>query len=775
MQRIIINNDERKQQPAQAKLLNPNVQYGKYFEEFVESQKKGPKPDGSVKKKGIDSEGAANLRYETMQILNHCNPHNAVGNEETTHLVVGYVQSGKTMSFTALTALARDNGYRVVVYLAGSKKNLLNQTESRLQKDLIGKDLHNKNVYKLHSDPVPSDTEQIAGHLQLSSSPMILIPILKHYQHINNLTSIFTSESFKEAIEGETVLIIDDEADQASLNAYGRKNSQKDESDEDAEDLTSKTYEAILRMRAALPGNTYIQYTATPHANLLISMEDLLSPKSHTLLTPGNGYVGGKLFFGMGPNHELFNGKLIVDIPKDEVYHKKRNPLKQMPQSLKKALMFHILAVAIVTKYYKVDDVNYLSMMVHPDNTKKVNRKFKKWIDNQLKIWKKVVGKPEGNDDRMDFEKQLRSIFPKAVEDYEVGDRPLFSDILPLVPDVLNDYNTYLINSDKDADKKIPWDAYSMHVLVGAEMLNRGFTIENLATTYMPRYSTGAAMADTIEQRCRFFGYKMDYIRSCRVFLPSFVQEEYCDYVNHEEELRSVLASCDTLEEAERKILLTPRLKPTRQNVLPVTVVNERLRGIHGMQAFESKTYIESNTRLVSDFLHQHEHDFNREYKYNTLDRTHRGFDLSIEEAISFLDSFRFGNMGDARRKAATIRYLRYLNTMDSNPIHSVHFIQMAYGAPARERAFDNQHKKLVQGGKYFAGPSSEKDSTDYPGDQKIVGGEDTITIQLHHLTLKGASLDYPHDAYTLAIYYPEALAISYCHNVPKQEQEEED
>ena len=112
---------------------------------------------------------------------------------------------------------------------------------------------------------------------------------------------------------------------------------------------------------------------------------------------------------------------------------------------------------------------------------------------------------------------------------------------------------------------------------------------------------------------------------------------------------------------------------------------------------------------------------------------------------------------------------------MDSNPIHSVHFIQMAYGAPARERAFDNQHKKLVQGGKYFAGPSSKKDSTDYPGDQKIVGGEDTITIQLHHLTLKGASLDYPHDAYTLAIYYPEALAISYCHNVPKQEQEEED
>ena len=76
------------------------------------------------------------------------------------------------------------------------------------------------------------------------------------------------------------------------------------------QDKTSATYDAILKMRAVLPGNTYIQYTATPQANILISMQDLLSPKSHTLLTPGEGYIGGMLYFGKGTNSDLFNGGL---------------------------------------------------------------------------------------------------------------------------------------------------------------------------------------------------------------------------------------------------------------------------------------------------------------------------------------------------------------------------------------------------------------------------------------------------------------------------------
>lgn len=768
MAKIIINTSQTSD-VTESVLLNPNVHDGIHFNSFVESQKQGPKTDGTLKKKGITSEGAADLREKCFEILSHCNKHDATNMPETTHLVVGYVQSGKTMSFTALTALALDNGYRMVVYLAGTKNNLLDQTSKRLEKDLIRKDFINRDFYKLHKDPKRNDTEQIIGHLELSSKPLILIPILKHYVHIDELTELFQSGEFREEMEHETVLIIDDEADQASLNSYGRKNSKSEQEVKDA----SKTYESILRMRAVLPGNTYIQYTATPQANLLISMQDLLSPKSHTILNPGEGYVGGKLYFGHGPRHDLFNGRLIKTIPAKEVFHKKDNPLKSMPKSLKDALMFHILAVVIVVKYYRVEGVNYLSMMVHPDSSKEVNRKFKKWIDNQLKSWRQSLRKPDGHDDKMDVLARFEALFPEAISFYDDYEQPTFEEIRPLIKDVMMDYQTYLVNSDVDAQTEIDWDRYGMHILVGAEMLNRGFTVEKLATTYMPRHTKGTSNADTIQQRCRFFGYKMDYIKSCRVFLPEVSIIDYNDYVNHEEELRMTLEKSSTLAEAERKILLSPRLKPTRANVLPVTVVSRKMKGMHGMQAFDSKSMIESNTNVIEVFLDKHKDDFNILFKYNTEDRTHKGFKLSVDAAIELLGDFRFGNFDDAARKALTIRYLRYLSGME-NGIEYIYFIQMACGL-IRERAFNKETKQLVQGGKFFAGPSSAQDSTNYPGDQHIVGGDETLTIQLHHLFLGGAALDYARDGYTFAFYYPEQLAINYCANEANQEDDDED
>ena len=55
------------------------------------------------------------------------------------------------MSFTALTALALDNGYRVIVFLAGTKNNLLDQTSKRLRKDLIDGVIANNDYYKIHA------------------------------------------------------------------------------------------------------------------------------------------------------------------------------------------------------------------------------------------------------------------------------------------------------------------------------------------------------------------------------------------------------------------------------------------------------------------------------------------------------------------------------------------------------------------------------------------------------------------------------------------------
>ena len=52
-------------------------------------------------------------------------------------LVVGYVQSGKTANFTAVTAKAIDAGYRFIIILAGTMDNLRDQTQRRLDLSLI--------------------------------------------------------------------------------------------------------------------------------------------------------------------------------------------------------------------------------------------------------------------------------------------------------------------------------------------------------------------------------------------------------------------------------------------------------------------------------------------------------------------------------------------------------------------------------------------------------------------------------------------------------------
>ena len=84
---------------------------GEAFEAFLQSKKAIPT------RRCLSDIGAYNLRSSSADILNHCNPHDASSNLETTHLVVGYVQSGKTMSFTGVLAMAKDNGYRVAVIL----------------------------------------------------------------------------------------------------------------------------------------------------------------------------------------------------------------------------------------------------------------------------------------------------------------------------------------------------------------------------------------------------------------------------------------------------------------------------------------------------------------------------------------------------------------------------------------------------------------------------------------------------------------------------------
>ena len=47
----------------------------------------------------------------------------------------------------------------------------------------------------------------------------------------------------------------------------------------------------------SLPHHSYVMYTATPQAPLLVNLADILSPDFVIVLEPGHGYTGGEYFF----------------------------------------------------------------------------------------------------------------------------------------------------------------------------------------------------------------------------------------------------------------------------------------------------------------------------------------------------------------------------------------------------------------------------------------------------------------------------------------------
>jgi len=746
-----------------------NAVCGETFEAFVQSQK------ATDNKRGLSDVGAYNLRASTSDILEHCNPHNATASPETTHLVVGYVQSGKTMSFTGVLAMARDNGYRLAIVLTGITNNLLNQTTIRLEKDLnLNED---DDWFKFYSSPTPKEASTIIRSLRLSSKPTIVIPILKHRKHIDNVTKLLKNEEVKKTLKGEAVLIIDDEADQASLNSYGYKNSKITDPNEVAKE--SATYGAIHRLRAELPGNTYIQYTATPQANILIATADILSPKSHTLLTPGEDYVGGKKFFGQEKNGDLFKGKLVKPIPDNEVYHKKKNALTSIPNSLKEALMMHVWAVVLVIKWYKKKGIKQLTMMVHPTDIIAGNQLFEGWVRHEIDKWSEALNKPEGHEDRVILMQRFEQKLNDALEFYPQTNRPSFNDVKKFIPDIVNDCAIYRITGESEDDgKNLPWNAHKMNVVIGAQMLNRGFTVEKLATTYMPRYTTGIANADTIEQRCRFFGYKMDYIESCRVYLPKESIDDYINYVKHEEELRSLLASCSSLKEYEHLVMLAPGLRPTRYNVLPKKLVSTKFANWLTFDCI-SESNLQSNKLTVSQFTNDHlatssDIDFinYKSSKYDIGDfKKHAQKILTIKDKdkdnniIKLLTDYMAGNLSDAISKSLVIRYLQYLKTLQ--PEMKVMIIFMSCDKP-RMRSLQPENKDESRSVQLFQGPSKIGEKDKYIGDRSIYSKE-FITIQIHHLEIADKKIkNEDYETYGLAIHFPENLKTLYYSSLPE-------
>ena len=202
------------------KKWEPNRE-GPRFKEFFEIKKQD---NIEIDEKSISDQASL--------ILSKCiNPNEFEEvNLDSTGLVIGQVQSGKTLSMTSVAAMAKDNGFGIVIVLSGAVTPLSFQTAERIAKELKG-----RRIIKIINNPKDNwdeqDTNKIRNFLENykdgtipdDRKKTILIISHKNPAKIRKMTEVFNDE--KNSLNDIPTLIIDDECDHHSLNS---KDSQND-------------------------------------------------------------------------------------------------------------------------------------------------------------------------------------------------------------------------------------------------------------------------------------------------------------------------------------------------------------------------------------------------------------------------------------------------------------------------------------------------------------------------------------------------------------------
>ena len=405
-----------------------------------------------LNKKGLDIESRDKILNQTVEILENCGDPNNQNNGDT-GLVIGYVQSGKTMSFTTLSALAAQNGFNIIIVIAGNTTSLVDQTHNRLADDL-DINISSEVSWKTYKNPTKDDRNHIIGDLKpgiLNNNPVILITVMKNTFHLKNLNTLF---GFGIDVENCKVLIIDDEADQASLNTKAKAENEYN---------VSTIYSHIRKMKKIFSNHTYVQYTATPQAPLFISLLDILSPSFVKILTPGDDYTGGKAFFQRNPDSKYPN---VFDIPENEIYTKK-NQINQIPDSLVEATMFYIITVAIGALRGERPQTHNRTMMVHPSQLKDIHSVYERWLKKLKKRWLEELSLRDDDIDKKALINSFKGVY---------NELSLVSDNLPDFIEIQSQLHyiisvTPIILSNSSSKNKIDFKKDYSRILVGDSLL----------------------------------------------------------------------------------------------------------------------------------------------------------------------------------------------------------------------------------------------------------------------------------------------------------------
>lgn len=487
-------------------------------------------------------------------------------------LVIGNVQSGKTANMAALMAMAADNGWNMFIVLSGMMENLRVQTLKRLVEDLNSRNC-NMN-WEAIDNPQPIEQygkRLIDKNFTKESKMRFLAVCLKNSSRLSNLIDWLNSDL--NSRKDIRLLIIDDEADQASINTATQ--DQRTAINRLILNLinnrNSRGQQACCKFQAV----NYVGYTATPYANVLNEApgpESLYPSNFIATLSVSDEYFGPQQIFGYESDDDdstSFPGLDIVRLIPDNdiinINNIQRGTINDIPNSLTDAICWFLCGVAYM-RY-----VGYrkpISMLIHTsrrtDAHSYMGNAIKHFFNSQRKediieacsnIWEYETNRFS----RFNFMAQYNNY----ANILNVNEYPEFEELRQCIIDLLSSgltqievnsdnnqikYKTgihlCIDNSDKNNDNsrliypnenEMP-NVAPAFLIIGGNTLSRGLTIEGLISTYFLR---PAGCADTLMQMGRWFGYRKGYELIPRIWLSRRVRDQFRFISEMDQKLRN--------------------------------------------------------------------------------------------------------------------------------------------------------------------------------------------------------------------------------------------
>jgi hypothetical protein len=490
-------------------------------------------------------------------------------------LVVGQVQSGKTANYTGLICKAADTGFNLIVVLAGIHNNLRSQTQNRIDEGFLGFDTQYERAYTMNKTTkigvglIPGFETAIANSYTTSlergdftsratntagfnfNAPQpILLVIKKNASVLKRLCNWLQTQATNDKITNKSLLIIDDEADNASINTNVKELD------------PTAINKNICKMISLFNRSAYVGYTATPFANIFIPQnEDDLFPRDFIINIPApTNYIGPEKVFGTSIIPDDTNNDLlpIVFPIKDYSYfvppgHKKdddKPTFSDIPESLKTAVKCFIVTCAV--RIARGQENKHNSMLIHISRFQIWQNHIKELVENLFNYYKHEI---EAGDTAIyeEFRKILENdtanyksykTVTTEIQQSKFGDIDKnltvhsWEEIKPLLYKAVQKVEIKSINGTSgDCLTYYENDKTGISVIaIGGDKLSRGLTLEGLSVSYFLRASK---MYDTLMQMGRWFGYRPGYVDLCRLFTSEELNEWFMHITIASEELRA--------------------------------------------------------------------------------------------------------------------------------------------------------------------------------------------------------------------------------------------